>query len=369
MRVAIVHDYLTQRGGAERVVLAMHRMFPGAPIYTSLYDPRGTFAEFRDADVRTSFMQPLPHSGNRFRAYLPLYPAAFGTLRLSGYDAVISSSSGWAHGVRVEGGHHLCYCYTPPRWLYRTDTYLADGGPVPHGARSLTRPVLAALRRWDQRAAARPDTYVAISQGIAWRIRRAYGRHAEVVYPPVDVERFPVPVGATHRARDGGFYLVVARLLAYKRIDLAVRACTERGARLVVVGEGPASRELERIAGPTVEFRRAVPEAELLSLYAECNALIQCGEEDFGIALLEANAAGRPVIAYSAGGALETVVHGETGVLFREQRVESVSRAMERFEGHDWDPIALRRHAHRFDESRFAESLTRVLAARLGAIA
>lgn len=364
MRVAIVHDYLTQRGGAERVVLAMRRAYPSAPIFTSVYDPDGTFDEFRDADIRTSFLQSLPHRGNLFRAYLPLYPLAFGRFNLAGYDAVISSSSGWAHGVRVEDGHHLVYCYTPPRWLYRAETYLADGGPLPRGARALTRPVLAAVRRWDQRAAARPETYVAISRGIAWRIRRAYKRNASVLYPPVEVDRIPLPSRWSNPA--GGFYLVVARLLAYKRVDIAVRACTERGARLVVVGEGPARRRLERIAGPTVTFAGRASETELLRLYAECRALIQCGEEDFGIALLEANAAGRPVVAYSAGGALETVLDGETGALFREQSVASLSEALDRIERGEWDAMDLRRHAHRFDEAHFREGLSSMIETRIG---
>lgn len=357
MRVAIVHDFLTQRGGAERVVLAMHRLFPNAPIFTSVYDPDGTFPEFREADIRTTALQHLPHRGNKVRALLPLYPRTFGRMRLRGYDAVISSSSHFAHGVKVEGGHHLVYCYTPPRWLYRTDTYLAEGGPLPRGARRLTRPILSAIRRWDQRAAARPHTYVAISKGIAWRIRRVYGRHSEVLYPPVDVARFPITAAGWPRGRDDGFYLVVARLLPYKRIDLAVQAASARGARLVVVGEGPARRELEKLAGPTVTFANRVPESQLLGLYSQCRALIQCGEEDFGIALLEANAAGRPVAAYSAGGALETVVDGETGVLFRRQTVEALGEALDRLERADWSPVDLRRHAHRFDEARFADEL------------
>jgi glycosyltransferase involved in cell wall biosynthesis len=366
VRVAIVHDFLTQRGGAERVVLAMHRMFPEAPIFTSLYDADSTFADFGEADVRTSFLQRLPHSGNRFRAYLPVYPFVFGRMKLDGYDLVLSSSSHFAHTVRTDA-YHINYCHTPARWLYDTGRYLTDGGPVPGWGRTLVAPVLAAIRRWDRHAAWRPDVTVANSKGIAFKIRRFYGRTAEVIYPPVDVERFPTSGrGWSTQTPAEPAYLTVARLLPYKRIDLAVRACTERGARLVVVGEGPALQTLRSIAGPTVTFAGRVPEAELIRLYTSSRALIQCGEEDFGIALLEANAAGRPVVAYSAGGALETVVDGETGVLHRSQTTESLHGALDRIESQTWSPAPLRRHASRFGEARFQHELRSLIATNLG---
>lgn len=369
MRVAIVHDFLTQRGGAERVVLAMHRMFPEAPIFTSLYDRDSTFPDFAGADVRPSVLQRFPHGGNAFRAYLPAYPFVFGRMRLTGYDLVLSSSSHFAHAVRTDA-YHINYCHTPPRWLYNTDGYLTRGGPVPGWGRKLVTPVLGAIRRWDRRAARRPDVYVANSKGIAWKIRRFYGRQAEIIYPPVDVDRFPTSArGWSSEVDSDATYLVVARLLPYKRIDLAVRACTERGARLTIVGEGPARSELEKIAGPTVTFAGRVPEAELIRLYTSCRALVQCGEEDFGIALLEANAAGRPVVAYSAGGALETVVDRETGALFREQTTESLHGALARLESKSWEPGPLRKHAAWFGEARFQHELRSLIASSLGVTA
>lgn len=356
MKVAIVHDYLTQRGGAERVVLSLLRAFPGADLYTSVYDPDGTYPEFRDVEVRTSFLQRLPHRGDAFRALLPLYPLAFGRMRLEGHDLVVSSSSGWAHGVRAPGALHLCYCHTPPRFLHQTDRYLARG-VAPGVLRPALGPVLAALRRWDRTAATRPDAYVANSRAVADRIRTAYGREAELVHPPVDVERVvPGPPPGPDAP-----YLVVARLLPYKRTDLAVRVCTERRSPLVVVGDGPERRRLEALAGPGVRFLRGVSDDELLELLRSCRALIQPGEEDFGIAPLEANAAGRPTVAYRGGGALETVRDGETGVLFDAQTPEALSRALDRLEAGTWAPQRLRVHAEGFSEAAFVEGLWRVV--------
>lgn len=366
MRVAIVHDHLMQNGGAERVALALHRMFPSAPVYTSVYRSDATYAGFRDADVRPSFLQSLPGSRRVFRAYLPLYPAAFGRLPLSGYDLVISSSIGWAHGVDTGDAYHLCYWHGVARWLYQTDRYVTAGGPVPWWGRPLLGPVFRALRRWDHAAAARPDVFLANSANTARRLADLYGREAEVVHPPVDVSRFNA---ATADPTVEPFYLVVARLLPYKRVDLAVRVCTERGARLVVVGDGPARRSLERSAGPTVTFAGRVGDDELPTLYASARALVQCGEEDFGIVPVEANAAGRPVVAFAAGGALETVIDGKTGILFAEQSDEVLHAALDRLEAEDWDPAVLRGHAAGFSAERFARELRRTISECIGAAA
>ena len=353
MKVAIVHDYLTQRGGAERVALALHRMFPRAPIYTSVYDPDGTFPEFRRARVVTSYLQRLPHRGNLFRAYLLLYADSFRRLRVDGYDLVVSSSSGWAHGVATAADRHVCYCHNPARWLYQTDEYLAGGALVPAWARPLLTPTLARLRRWDRVAATRPTAYVANSRVVAHRIERCYGRRARVVHPPVDVGRFERT--GTRPGRTDGHYLSVARLLPYKRVDLAVRVCTATGRPLVVVGDGPARASLEKLAGPTVRLVGRVDDATLRELYGGARGLIQCGEEDFGIAPLEANAAGVPVAALGRGGALETVVDGRTGALFDEQSTGSLAGALDRLESARWDADALRDHACAFSEARFAD--------------
>lgn len=362
MRVALVHDDLTQRGGAERVVLSLAQLFPDAPIYTAAYDPDGTFPEFASRDIRTSFLQRLPHTGGSARALLPLYPAAFETLRPKGVDAVISSSSRFAHGVRTGGIPHLCYCHNPARFLYQPDDYFGAGGPVPGWLRPALAPVLRGLRRWDAAAASRPDEYLANSRVVAGRILDTYGRTATVVNPPVDVARIAAgPEGATTALPPSPFYLVVSRLLPYKRVDLAAAVCRERGVRLVVVGNGPARPQVEAAGGDRCELRGAVSDDELLALLHGCQAVLHPGEEDFGFMPLEANAAGKPVVTVAQAGALETVVDGTTGVLFRGQTPEALNAALDRLESRSWDPDVLRAHAERFDEAHFHRAITRQL--------
>lgn len=359
MRVAVVHDDLTQRGGAERVVVALRRLFPEADLYTSVLSPDETFPELARADVRTSFLQRLPHHGPWARRLLPLYPLAFGRMVPRGYHLVVSSSSRFAHGVRAPGALHVCYCHSPARWLYhQREEYLADERLVPRPLRPALAPVLGVLRRWDRRAARRPDVYVANSRATANRIRELYGREAEIVHPPVEVDRISM-ADAPPRASDP--YLVVSRLLPYKRVDLAVRVCSERGIPLVVIGDGPERPHLETLAGPSVRFVPRVSDPELVGYLRSCRALIQCGEEDFGIAPLEANAAGRPVVAFARGGALETVRDGETGVLFDAQTPEALSAALDRLRAGAWPAGRLREHAERFGEDVFGRRLMEVV--------
>ena len=367
MRVAIVHDYLTQRGGAERVVLAFHELFPDAPIFTSIYDSEGTFPAYRGQDIRTTFLQHLPHGGDSFRALLMLYPIAFSRLHLDGYDLVLSSSSGWAHGVHAEGAVHVCYCYTPARWLYLQRSYFGVNGPVPTWLRYPLQPALEGLTLWDQRAARRVDHYLTISRASAERVRRFYGRPATVVHGPIEIDRIAFDLDAEPDRPP--YYMTLARLLPYKRIDRAIEACERRGTRLIVVGRGPGRAGLRRIAGPLVEFREGVSDQELNRLLAGCTGLIQAGDEDFGLAPLEANAAGRPVVAYGVSGALETVVDGVTGVLFHEPTPESLCRAMDELESRTWDRRLLRAHAMSFNKERFkrriSEAIDDALAGRL----
>jgi len=344
MKVAIVHDYLNQAGGAERVVAVLHRMYPDAPIFTTLFDPDAVGEPLASADVRVSWMQRLPLWRTYFKAYLPLYPFAVRSFDLRGYDLIISSSSAWAKGVRVPpGAVHVCYCYTPMRWAWSFDTYVrrSELGLI---AREAARRVMGALRRWDVRAAASVNQFIAISTDVARRIKSSYGRDSVVVFPPVDVTRFQ----ATREPED--FFLVVSRLNSYKRIDLAVAACTARGLPLVVVGEGPDRGKLEAMAGPTVRFAGRLPDAEVTELFAQCRAFILPGMEDFGLTPLEANAAGRPVVAFAAGGALDTVRDGGTGVLFRNATSASLADALGAVSARTWDPALLRAHAESFAE-------------------
>ncbi len=336
------------------MVLALHRLFPNAPVYTGVYDPDGTYPEFRSVDVRPSLLQRLPHSGNKARALLPLYAVAFERLTLRDYDVVVSSSSGWAHGSRVERGLHLCYCHTPARWLYDTERYFTELGPVSPRLRPTVLPLLRVLRRWDQAAARRPDVYVTNSRHTAGRIAAVYGRRADVVPPPVDFRGTGARQGSSN---DEAYVLVVARLLPYKRVDLVIDACAALGLRLIVVGDGPARAALSKAAGASVDFRSGVSEAELGRLLANCIALVQAGEEDFGIAPLEANAAGRPVVAFGRGGALETVIDGTTGILFNDPSSASLADALKRALEHRWKPTSLREHAECFHERRFQQQM------------
>ena len=354
MKVAIAHDYLVQYGGAERVVEVLHDLWPDAPIFTSIYDADAMPEAFRSMDVRTSFLRKAPGLARHSKLGLPAYPKAFASLELRGYDVVVSSSSGWAHGVRTDlDALHIVYCHNPARWLYRPESYLAR-------ERAVAAPLLPALRRWDRRAARHANRYIANSETTRQRILAAYGRASTVLHPPVDTDRFEV-------AEPGDFYLCASRLTDYKRIDLAIEACHHLGVPLLVAGDGPARPRLERSAtGRDVAFLGRVSDSELASLLARCRALIVPAEEDFCITAVEAMAAGRPVVGYARGGLVETVRPDRTGVLFASQTPESVTAAMLRLERLDLEPAAIRRHALQFDTSRFKDVLVQIVAHDLG---
>lgn len=344
MKVAIVHDYLNQPGGAERTVLEIAGLWPKAPIYTSLYRPDSTWPGFQAHEIRTTALDRIPVDQN-FRALLPLYPAAFRSLGTLDHDMVISSSSGFAHGVRTSDRTlHVVYCYAPPRWLY-TDGYL--GSRI---ARTAFLPVAAPLRAWDRRAAHRADAYITIAENVRRRVIDAYGIDSEVVYPPVDTERFkPTPRGER--------LLVISRLLPYKRIDLIVSAATERGMPLDVVGTGPALQSLRELAGPTVSFHGRLADPDVTEMLEQCNAVCFPGEEDFGIVPVEANAAGKPVVAFAAGGAVETLQDGYSGAFFSQQTTEAVIDAVDRILDIDTSPTALAKQAERFSVAEFQRNL------------
>jgi glycosyltransferase involved in cell wall biosynthesis len=346
MRVALIHDYLNQYGGAERVLEALHDLFPAAPIYTSIYDPGAMPSACRTWDIRPSWMQRLPAWRRLFRAYVLLYPLAFESFDLSAYDLLISSSSAFAKGVIPRpDATHICYCHTPMRFAWRTSDYLAREG---FGAtrRATLAPALALLRMWDVASAQRVDAFVANSRAVAQRIWRYYRREAVVIPPPVDLPPFcETPPGA--------YFLAGGRLIPYKRLDLAVQACTRLRLPLKIFGDGRDRARLQAMAGPTITFLGRVSEAERRALFAGCRAFIFTGEEDFGIAPLEAMAAGRPVIAYAKGGALETVIEGVTGHFFNEQTVEALMEAIAATLTECYDARAIRRHAEQFGRETF----------------
>jgi glycosyltransferase involved in cell wall biosynthesis len=367
-RVALVHDWLTGMRGGERCLEVFAELFPTADLYTLLHVPGSVSPAIENRRIVTSFIQRLPQAERRYRHYLPLFPAAVRAFDLRGYDLVLSSSHAVAKGVRVPvGALHVCYCFTPMRYVW--DLYDDYFGPrAGLAARVLMPPVAAWLRRWDRRTAAGVHQFVAISRFVAARIRRAYGRDADVIYPPVDVSRFRVDEAP------GEFYLVVSALTPYKRVDLAVEACNRLGRRLVVVGTGPEDHRLRAQAGPTVELEGWGVDAQTAELYTRCRALLFPPLEDFGITPLEAMAAGRPVIAFGAGGARETVVppgEGEppTGLFFEHQTVEALVDAIRRFEAsaHQFEPKALRRRAEAFDRPLFRERVHTYLRARVEA--
>lgn len=347
MKVALVHDYFFQAGGAERVMEVLHEMFPDAPIYTTIVRRKTLWPRLRSADIRTSWLQPLADAGVSPRALLPLYPRAIESLDLTAYDLVISNSSAFAKGARVRhDAMHICYCHTPMRFAWKPADYMERErfGAV---TRAALRPLLAYMRRWDSRTRHRPHVYLGNSSAVVRRIRDTYGIESDVMHPPVDVTRCRVAA-----ARDD-FYLVVSRLSPYKRIDLAVEAFNLLERPLVVVGSGPDAESLARIAGPTVTLRGRLRDDEVTELYSRARGFILPGEEDFGITTLEANASGAPVIAFAAGGALDTVIDGETGVHFADATPRALADAVRRAETIDWDPALLRAHAEQFSEGAF----------------
>src|SRR5262245_31777125 len=335
-------------GGAERVAEAMHDSFPAAPLYTTVALPQSLPKRLRAADIRTSPLQHLPAMDRRFRHYFMLYPLAVENFDLSPYDLIFSSSSGYAKGVRRNRNTiHVCYCHTPMRWVWRYDDYVSRER-FGRGVKSLLPMFMWGLRKWDLRAAQQPNYYIANSQLVADRIRKIYGREAFVIPPPIEVNRF-------HMSNEvDDYYLVLSRLMPYKRIDLAIEACKRMNRRLVIIGDGPDRERLEKMADDRIEFLGRQPDKIVNYYAARCRALLYPGEGDFGMAPLEANASGRPVIAYRAGGAMETVNEGVTGVFFDHATSHSLAEAIEKFESMRWDQYTLRRHAEKFDRSVFS---------------
>ncbi|MCS6888944.1 MAG: glycosyltransferase [Chloroflexus sp.] len=350
MRVALVHDYLNQYGGAERVLEALHELFPAAPVYTSIFDPATMPVTYQQWDIRTSFMQRLPAWRTQFRRYVALYPTAFERFDLSNYDLIISSSSAFAKGVIPRpGALHICYCHTPMRFAWRTGDYVAREQINGFQAKLLPF-LLNYLRIWDTVSANRVDLFVANSHEVAGRIARYYRRPAIVIPPPVDLPPYePRPPAE--------FYLAGGRLIPYKRLELVIEAFNRLRLPLKIFGDGRDRSRLERMAGPNIEFLGWVDEATRLDLFARCRAFIFPGEEDFGITPLEVLAVGRPVIAYAAGGALETLIEGVTGRFFYQPTAAALAAAVALSRTDPVDSLALRRHAERFSRERFLAAM------------
>ena len=351
LKAVLSHDWLTGMRGGERVLEILCEGFPDAPILTLFHKPSAVSDVINRHSIQTSFLQKTPGIFERYRYLLPLFPAAVGRLRPPAADLLISTSHCVAKGLRPAAGtKHLCYCFTPMRyaWLFRRE-YLGHN-PL---KTLLARPVLAALRRWDRRTAGGVDRFVAISRHVQKRIRDFYGRDADVVYPPVDTARW-TPAAALPTA---DYDLIVSALVPYKRIDIAVRAYNRLGHPLRIVGAGAEAARLRSLAAPNVSFLGWQPDEALLGLYRNCRLLVFPGEEDFGIVPLEAQACGRPVVAFAKGGAIETVRDGVSGVFFREQTADALIAAVRDGASRTWDPSAVRAGAERFGVAGFIAGL------------
>lgn len=357
MATAIVHDWLTGMRGGEKVLESLAELYPDADILTLLHVPGSTTPAIETRRIRTSFVQHLPGARRFYRHYLPCFPAAIEQLNLDGYDLVLSSSHCAAKSAIAPGeARHICYCHSPMRYAW--DQFDAYFGPKRVGrvGEAALKPILAWLARWDASTAGRVHRFVANSQFVASRIRRFYGRAADVVHPPVDTTFYQPDASAP-----GDHFLVVSALVPYKRVDLAIDACRRVGAPLRIIGTGPDRDRLERQADASVTFLGPLTNEAIRDEYRGARAVILAGEEDFGIVPVEAQACGRPVVALGLGGALETVLDGETGVLFAEPTPEALAAALERTAAQRWDVSRLRRHAEGFSRARFADRLSAII--------
>ena len=349
-RVALVHDFLLDLRGAERVFLAMCDVWPDADIYTAVYNEEGTEGRFSHRNVHSSFLQRLGPTARTFRTLLPLYPAAIESFDFSEYDLVVSSSSAWAHAIICdERTTHVCYCHNPFRYAWSDRERTLAGRPAP--SRAVLDVIFRRWRQWDWIAAQRVDRYITNSRTTQARIRNYWNRDSVVVYPPVETSRFqPGEVGQ--------HYLVLSELMPHKRIDVAIEAFNKLGLPLVVCGDGPEARALRRISGPTIRFVGRVSDPEAARLLSSCRALVVAAVEEFGIAAVEAQAAGRPVIAVRGGGTLETVVDEVTGC-FWAGGANELAAVVAGFDDAAVDPAACVRNAARFDTSVFKRELPR----------
>jgi glycosyltransferase involved in cell wall biosynthesis len=352
-KVAIVCDWLTNMGGAERVVLQLHRMFPDAPIYTSTYE-KDKMPLFKKANVRTAWFQKLPKFLRKHQLLTIPRQWYFGHLKLRGYDVVISASGAEAKAVRAPDGVHINICYTPTLYYWiKPDNYLKGGTDSVNIVWRLgLKLLLPYAKYWDEKVSKRPDSMYAISSAVQDRIKKYYNRDTEILYPPADIERF---VNDGTQARDG--FVIFGRHVKHKRFDLAIKACNELQAKLTVIGDGPETKRLKALAGSSIVFRGRVPDDEMVNYISKAEAFIFPNEEDFGIVAVEAQAAGTPVIAYSAGGSLDTVIEGETGEFFDKQTVASLSNVLKSFNYKLYNRRTLLDNAERFSNEAFRQAV------------
>jgi glycosyltransferase involved in cell wall biosynthesis len=355
MSIAILHDWLNQLGGAEDVLVTLHDFLPTAPIYTSIYDRRRMPASWRTWDIHGSWMDHLPGVYRHHQPYMPFFALTWAATRVPAeYDLVLSNKSAFCIGARTSG-RHVCYCLTPTRFIFDFPAYAAREA-IPSSTRAILQALNVFLRRWEINASRGVSKFIAISKAVQERIRTCYGRESQIIYPPVRVEDFQVS------RQSDDYYLIVSRLLPYKRIDLAIDAFNRLGLKLVIAGDGRDRARLERMAGSNVKLMGRVDDATLHDLLGRCRAFIFPGLEDFGIAPINAMACGKPVIAYAGGGALDTVTDGITGVLFDRQSASSLMSAVKRFMGITFYPDPIRAKAELFGVARFEKEILDAIA-------
>jgi len=356
MKIAIVHDYLAQDGGAEKVLQELQTIFPEAPTYVLLFDKKRVDPIFQQKKICTSFLQKIPGSLKHYQWLLPLMPVATESHDLSEFDVVLSSSSAFSKGILTKPETiHLCYCHTPTRYLWSDAVSYVRELRIPFFIKFFLPPLLSKLRMWDKQAAERVDVFIANSEAVRQRIKKYYHRDALVVYPPVEIHRFQISPNPKT------YYLAGGRLVNYKRYDLIIEACNRLRLPLKIFGSGPAEEELKQMAGPTIEFVGRVDENQKANLFADCIAFINPQEEDFGITAVEALASGRPVIAYHRGGALEIVTEGVNGTFFREQTWEDLAEVLIKFDHTQYNPEIIRQSSEKFSQTVFQQTIIHLI--------
>lgn len=352
MKIALVHEYLNQFGGAERVLQVLCSTFPDAPIYTLFYDAEATGGVFEDREIRTSFLQKVPFI-KKYHRFFPIFmPLAIERFDFSDFDVVLSISASFAKGIITKPGtKHICYCLTPPRFLWDDSQKFVEEFNYPRLIKWILPPLITYLRLWDREASFRVDEFLAISNFVKDRVKKYYLRDSDVVYSPVNVSKFYI----SNEVSD--YYFMVGRLVSYKRFDLAIKAFNKLGWPLKIAGIGPEMKKLQKMANKNIEFLGLISDDKLAELYSHSRAFIFPQEEDFGITPLESMASGRPVIAYRGGGAVETIKEGETGVFFDDQSIDSLISAVKKSKHLNFDPEKCRKQADKFDTPIFQANM------------